>query len=68
MKIKVGDTAKVHLTSGRVLTKVVEDSQEITHWKFTYRGVVKTAEDGYKLETIKVYLNEDGSINEISAK
>lgn len=67
MKIKVGDTAKVHLTSGRILTKVVEDSQEITHWKFTYRGVVIAAEDGYKLETIKVYLNEDGSINKISA-
>jgi hypothetical protein len=67
MKIKVGDTAKVHLTSGRMLTKVVEDSQEITHWKFTYRGVVIAAEDGYKLETIKVYLNEDGSINKISA-
>ena len=33
MKIKVGDTAKVHLTSGRVLTKVVEDSQEITQRK-----------------------------------
>lgn len=67
MKIKVGDTAKVHLTSGRILTKVVEDSQEITHWKFTYRGVVIAAEDGYKLETIKVYLNEGGSINKISA-
>ena len=67
MKIKVGDTAKVHLTSGRILTKTVENSQESTHWKFTYRGVVIAAEDRYKLETIKVYLNEDGSINKISA-
>lgn len=66
MKIRKGDTAKVYLTSGRVLTKVVEESQEVTHWKFYYRGVVITEDKGYVLRNITVYLNEDGSINKIS--
>ena len=56
MKIKVGDTAKVHLTSGRILTKVVEDSQEITHWKFTYRGVVKLQRMDISLKPLKSIL------------
>jgi hypothetical protein len=66
MKIRKGDTAKVYLTSGRVLTKVVEESQEVTHWKFYYRGVVITEDKGYVLRNITVYLNEDGTINKIS--
>lgn len=64
IKVKVGDPAVILVASGRTIEKKVEEVNGSL--AITYKGLVAKPE-GNKKEIVTVYINEDGTVNHISA-